>query len=289
MKQCLKCGVTFDGESWRCPECNWQPQVIDRIIAFAPELAATDDMYRSSNFNLLFTLESGNFWFEARNRIILWALNKFAPQTDSFLEIGCGTGFVLQSLAQNFPDMALAASDLFIEGLTFAKQRVPRCEFYQLDARQLPFREHFAVIGLFDVIEHIGEDSAVLADVYKTVRPGGIVMLTVPQHPFLWSAHDEQARHQRRYQRDELEQKAMNAGFEIVHTTSFVSLLLPLMILSRLRHRQSAQSHQEFNISDRLNTWLLRVMGLELTLIKTGISIPVGGSRLVVLRRVDEG
>lgn len=288
MKHCLNCEASFDGENWQCPDCKWQPASVNGLRVFAPDIATADDMYRASNFDLLFTLESGNFWFEARNSIILWALRKFAPQAANLLEIGCGTGFVLQAVGQRFPQMSLAASDLFVEGLKFAEQRVSGAEFFQLDARRLPFRDHFDVIGLFDVIEHISDDNKVLGEVRKAVRPGGVVVLTVPQHPYLWSAHDEQARHQRRYRRGELERKAQDVGFDVLYTTSFVTLLLPLMMASRARHRQATQSHQEFNIGKTVNNFLRKVMRVELAIIRLGASLPVGGSRLVVLRRSHE-
>ena len=39
-------------------------------------------------------------------------------------------------------------------------------------------------IGAFDVLEHIQEDTAVLPQLFQATRPGGGIMLTVPQHPY---------------------------------------------------------------------------------------------------------
>ena len=93
------------------------------------------------------------------------------------------------------------------------------------------------MIGAFDVLEHIEEDTTVLAEVAKAVRPGGGFMATVPQHPALWSLQDEHAHHVRRYTARGLRRKVEAAGFEVVRMTSFVSLLLPMLVAARLRPR----------------------------------------------------
>ena len=76
-----------------------------------------------------------------------------------------------------------------------------------MDARRIPFEREFDVVGAFDVLEHIVEDEDVLGQMFKATRPGGGLLVTVPQHPFLWSASDEHAMHQRRYSRAELRRK----------------------------------------------------------------------------------
>ena len=68
-----------------------------------------------------------------------------------------------------------------------------------MDARNIPFRDEFDVIGAFDVLEHIDEDVAVIDEVRKALRPGGGFLMSVPQHPALWSQQDERAFHVRRY------------------------------------------------------------------------------------------
>lgn len=118
--------------------------------------------------------EAGNFWFEARNTIIVRTLRRFFPQFRSFLEIGCGTGFVLSGIARAFPDVRLVGTEIFVAGLPFAAARVPSASFAQMDARRLPYAAEFDVVGAFDVIEHIEEDVDVLENLKRAVRPGGV-------------------------------------------------------------------------------------------------------------------
>lgn len=287
MKRCLVCGACFEDENWKCSECGHFPKWRDGIYCFVDPATAAEAGFNPEYFVRLAGLEEGNFWFRMRNRLIQWALRAYFPQARNFFEIGCGTGFVLSGLRQTFPQLRLAASEIFRDGLTFAQRRVPEAQLYQMDARQIPFAEEFDVIGAFDVLEHIAEDEIVLAEMFRAVRPGGGLLITVPQHRFLWSASDTHSMHQRRYQRADLRGKVLRAGFRIARITSFVSLLLPLMLLSRMKRSRSQNFDlwREFKISPRLNTTLGRVLALEHKLIAAGISFPLGGSLLLVARK----
>src|SRR5690606_28048554 len=110
--------------------------------------------------------------------------------------------------------------------------------FMQMDARRIPFIEEFDVVGAFDVLEHVEEDEVVLAEIHQALKPDGHIVLTVPQHTWLWSPSDDYAHHERRYGLNELGKKVQAAGFKIQRSTSFVALLLPLMLLSRLRTKK---------------------------------------------------
>ena len=248
--------------------------------------------FREEFFAELTELEAGSFWFRARSELIVWAMRTYFPACRSFLEIGCGTGFVLSGIRAAFPSVELAGSELFAAGLEFAAKRVPSASLYQMDARSIPFRETFDVVGAFDVLEHIDEDEAVIAGVGRALRPGGGFLVSVPQHPALWSAQDEHAVHVRRYVADALRRKVEAAGFEVLRMTSFVSLLLPLMVASRLRMRADDKGG-EFDAIDAVrlprpvNRVLEVVMAVERALIVRGVSMPVGGSLLLVARKPD--
>lgn len=239
-------------------------------------------------FPVLARLEAGNFWFRARNDLILWALQKHCANFQSYLEIGCGTGYVLSGVAHRFPQTRLTASEIFTTGLQFAAQRVPQAELLQMDARDIPYRDEFDVVGAFDVVEHIQEDEAVLAQIHAALKPGGHLLLTVPQHQWLWSPSDEYARHERRYTATELHSKVRSAGFTLLRSGSFVSLLLPLMLASRLTSRRKASVFDpldEFKLPSWLNGSLYRLMKAEIGLIKLGINFPAGGSRFLIARK----
>jgi SAM-dependent methyltransferase len=157
-----------------------------------------------------------------------------------------------------------------------------------MDARRIPFEEEFDVVGAFDVLEHIEDDAAVMRQMWQAARPGGGVVVTVPQHRFLWSQQDEYACHCRRYEADELKRKVMNAGFEPVRMSSFVSLLLPAMFAARLGKRRPVANYDgmaELKIGGIANLALEKTMNLERTMIRAGFSFPAGGSLLLVARK----
>jgi SAM-dependent methyltransferase len=291
VRRCLACSQTFAGEDWTCPRCGWAPVRRDGVLAFAPELAdgvEGEGGFERDAFEILSRLEEESFWFQARNALILWALDSHTPGAASLLEVGCGTGFVLQAIGRARPGMRLMGSELFTDGLRHAARRVPDAELMQMDARQIPFEDEFDALGAFDVLEHIDDDRGALAACRRALRPGGALFLTVPQHPRLWSSADDYAHHLRRYTRGELVAKLASAGLEPVRVTSFVTLLLPLMVVSRLTERRARATYDpvlEHERSSKLRRPLEAVMRAESALIRRGVSFPAGGSLLAVARR----
>lgn len=245
--------------------------------------------FKRHYFSELAALEEKNFWFRSRNRVILWALKKYTSRPNSFLEIGCGTGFVLSGISKLFPSSKLLGGEYFEEGLAYARERVPTAKIEKMDARCIPYKSELDAIGLFDVLEHISEDEIVLQQIFTALKPSGHLFITVPQHQWLWSAVDEDACHVRRYSARELHNKVWNAGFEIVRSTSFVTTLLPAMYLSRLFQRNKCNRDVDALAELRINPVLNRIfeclLNLELGLIRCGLSLDVGGSRLLVAQK----
>lgn len=259
----------------------------DGVPVLAPAIDVAEVGFVPEQFEVLFRMEAGNFWFRARNALILWAIARYFPSAKSMLELGCGTGFVTNGIEQRFPQLKLVATEVFAEGAALARKRLQRSEVVQLDARALPFEAEFDIAGAFDVVEHIREDELVFRELAKAVRPGGGVLLTVPQHQWLWTKLDTFARHERRYSRGELTEKLAKAGFEVLRFTSFTALLLPALIASRLRIRWQSQLDPlaEFRLSRWSNLMLERILDAERALIRAGISFPAGGSLLAVARK----
>jgi SAM-dependent methyltransferase len=281
MKVCLPCDYRFEAPDWACPRCTHAPAKEDDTLLFAPSLSRDNNGFKGEYFGELANLETNHFWFRNRNRLLIWALRTYFPGSRNFLEIGCGTGFVLSGIKKAFPNLEIAGSELFVDGLKFARARLPGVPLYQMNAVKIPFEAEFDVVGAFDVLEHIDEDEAVLSQMHQALRPGGGLMITVPQHPALWSDTDVRACHKRRYTRKELIQKVKAAGFETVRATSFVSLLLPLMWASR------RQQSSEFQLKPLLNGFLEAALRVEAWFIRRGINLPCGGSLLLIGRKSE--
>lgn len=288
MKFCLACQHPYHATVWKCPSCGDEPTERGDFLAFAPALAAQNDGFNPELFRRFAAVEAGHFWFVGRNDILRDRMQQHFPGAKNILEIGCGTGFVLSNTRSTFPAAQLSGSDIFTGGLSFAKQRAPSAFLFQMDACHIPFRNEFDLIGAYDVLEHIDDDQAALGQIYQACQAGGGVIFTVPQHRWLWSSTDDYAHHKRRYTRAELLERVERAGFKVEYVGSFVSLLLPVMLASRLLQK-SAQADDQmdagFKISKLTNRLLTGVMGLERWLIARGVVFPLGGSLLLVARK----
>ena len=220
MKKCIRCDAVVTND-WNCTSCLNKVDTAHGSFILSPEFSVDEHGYDADAYKIYSELEKGHFWFEARIALIKKLMARHFPDAREFLEVGCGTGYVLSEIENAFPDLSVAGSELLVEGLDVARQRTRNATYYQLDARKMPFESEFDVIGAFDVLEHISEDSSVLSTMYQAVKPGGGIIVTVPQHSFLWSEADNYAMHKRRYNRKELVKKVEDAGFDVAMVSSF--------------------------------------------------------------------
>ncbi len=282
--------------SWICSSCGLAPDCFGGFARLAPALDGTLSGFDPNSFELLMSVEKGHFWFERRNMLIAWLLKRYTKTSSPsrILEIGCGTGFVLGLLQSVFPGAKIAGSELHSAGLQIARQRHGHAiELFQLDARRLLLVNALDIVCAFDVLEHIEEDEVVLEAVGCSLRRSGLLIATVPQHPWLWSVSDDIAQHVRRYRVGELEGKLSRIGLEVLFSDSFTSLLLPAMAASRLTRAKSSEMRRaqleviesEFKLSPWLNFTFSQVLRVEHSLRQLGQRYPLGGSRVVVARK----
>jgi SAM-dependent methyltransferase len=295
---CLFCGASepiVSGEpTWPsgrpCQACGRSVPERAGVPLFAPELADTVNGFDPVAFDGLARIESAHFWFVTRNELIVSLANWYFPNARRYLEIGCGNGAVLRALAASRSWDRVVGSDLHPSGLAHARRRLPQgVEFAQLDARAIPAAAAFDLVGAYDVVEHIAQDEAVLGAIRAALVTGGGTIIAVPQHPTLWSRADEIGHHQRRYRIGELEDKLQRNGFAVVFSSSFTSVLLPLMVLSRLKARllpADTDVWRELQIKPALNRVLTALLRAEIRLTLAGLRWPLGGSRVVVARAI---
>jgi SAM-dependent methyltransferase len=272
------------------------PRVIDGIRCYAPQMAESYEGYPAAGFDVTVEVEERSFWCRSRNRLVLDLVRRYAPARRplKLLEIGCGTGNVLRRLRE-LPGLELTGSEAYLGGLRHAQRRLPDVEFIQMDATAMPFIDELDLVGAFDVLEHIDDDVAVLRNVRRALIPGGLLLLTVPQYPWMWSRLDEIVRHRRRYTRSGLGSRLSEAGLERVFLSSFFCILFPLMALRRLLpDRQPAdddaaefESHVRF--PRLLNATFDLAMRLDEWAIRAGLRLPFGGSLVAVARRPERG
>jgi SAM-dependent methyltransferase len=179
-------------------------------------------------------LDQRHWWYRARRQILAELIRREAmpPPDSKILEIGCGTGHNFEMLR---PFGALDAIELDEEARSIAEERLGQ---RVMDSR-LPGLEgvrdrHYDLIATLDVIEHIDDDAAALAAIATKLKPGGKLVMTVPAHQWMWSAHDTVNHHRRRYSRRALRQLVVNSPLRLEKLGYFNSLLFPLAVAERL-------------------------------------------------------
>lgn len=171
--------------------------------------------YPPEAYDLLVKSEETHFWFSGRNKIIHEVIRQTLPKYrgKDFLEVGCGTGYVLAELSRMKFDVT--GLDMHPQGIVYAQKRVPSAKFALVSLSKYRPRKLFDCIGAFDVIEHIPSDTRALMQCAKLLKKGGMLYLTVPARPELWSSYDDISGHKRRYTKSDLTRLLIRSGYTI--------------------------------------------------------------------------
>jgi len=233
-------------------------------------------------------LEDWYWWFVARRTAAAQFLRDYAPPERPLhiLDAGCGTGGMLDFLGQ-WPDAEVTGVDFSPEALRFSKERGhPRLA--GADLMLLPFRSGaFDVVTALDVIEHVPDDGRALSEISRVLRPGGILVASVPAYQFLWGPHDEALHHHRRYVSKEFAALMHSSGLRVEKQTYLLSALFPLAAVARLATRGRKPESAEAGVPrvpGFINQALIHFQAAELALARHA-SLPFGLSVLIVARK----
>jgi SAM-dependent methyltransferase len=175
-------------------------------------------------YNNLFGIAAPEFgWVPApsyilRRALILKIINKFPP--GRILEIGCGGGALLNDLYRlGFHGICFEASPQArqLASLILANTSA----FKIVDKLPDKISQLFDYVMAFEVLEHIEDDQEALITWTSHLKPGNILMISVPAHRNKWSAADEFAGHYRRYEYYEIVEKIKNAGLDIISIQTY--------------------------------------------------------------------
>ena len=187
-------------------------------------------------YQKFYEIENEHWWFKARREIIgNFVETKYPhPPSAALLDIGCGTGSILKMFSQNFD---VYGQDVSLQAIDFCKKRGLK-KLFCGDTAQLPSDfTNFDIVTTLDVIEHIENDLLTLQQVYRRLKNGGMLLVTVPAFQFLWGRHDVITHHKRRYTKDSLIKVIEKAGFRIEFISYFNFFLFPIALLRRLFSR----------------------------------------------------
>jgi SAM-dependent methyltransferase len=178
-----------------------------------------------------------HWWYRARREVLADLIaRKIAPPAGArILEIGCGTGPNLDMLGR-FGTVDAVEIDAAAREIASGRLGRP-----VLDA-PLPALTGIAdgaydLVAILDVLEHVEADREALVSIARKLKPGGRILIAVPAHPWMWSAHDVVNHHQRRYTKRTLADAIDAAGLKLHFMSYFNSILFPLAAGARLAGR----------------------------------------------------
>ena len=210
-------------------------------------------------------------------------------------DIGCSTGYLLEDLRTHFPRASLVGIDGVYAGLAIAHTSIGDAGLSQADAVQLPIANE-ALNGVLsaNLLEHIADDRAALAEIHRILRPGGVAVLVVPRGARLHDYYDRYLHHERRYRRDELARKAREVGFEVLEDVHLGTIVFPAFWLVKKHNRLRFPKLSGSELRERVQADIARTKDsalghllcrVESAMLKNHITVPFGIRGLTVLRR----
>ncbi len=180
-------------------------------------------------FNLV---EKHHWWWEGRRQILRQEIDK--KEKPKILDIGCGTGETITFLENYLAEPELCGVDNSPVAVRFAKERGHKM-VANADACRLPFASsNFDYILLLDTIEHIEDDTVILKEAKRVLKKDGKIIITAPALELIWSNHDSEQGHFRRYTRRRFRRLADKTDLEINKLSYFNFILSPIIITIRL-------------------------------------------------------
>jgi SAM-dependent methyltransferase len=227
----------------------------------------------AAEIDRLTEVEDRHWWYAERRRLLRRRVARLRP--GRALDVGAAGGGNTRVL-RDLGWQALALEHSAPGAGTAAARGLP---VLRGDATSLPLADRsLDLVTALDVLEHLTDDRAAVAELHRVLRPGGHLVVTVPVDPRLWSAHDEAVGHVRRYTVPGLRQLLQGAGFEITEVRSWMVVLRPLVALRRRRSTGSDLDDPPW--------WVNRVLGAAVSLDRLpGLGRLPGVSVLVCARR----
>ncbi|MEJ5187096.1 MAG: class I SAM-dependent methyltransferase [Candidatus Geothermincolales bacterium] len=239
-------------------------------------------------YRAIYTREENHWWFVGRRKILASLLAPHAARGNGWkiLDVGCGTG-------GNFPFLGRFGQ---VEGCDYSEEALRYCRLRglenvrQADVCDLPYPDRsFHLVTCLDVIEHIRLDHCAFRELNRVLVDGGLLLVTLPAMPELYSDFDCLAGHLRRYTREEVGRLLDRSGFEKMRITCYTFLAHPVVKLyiklGDFTGGRARYTHGMDTLIPGSNAVLKGLMSLE-SLLVSRFDLPLGASLAVLARKV---
>ena len=248
----------------------------------------------------LYVKEQDYWWHVGKRAIVYSLLNRYLPRNKSkqerrALDLGCGTGLNLDHLSDYAQPVG---TDFSEEALHFCLERGHNL-LCKADAAELPFPDkQFDIITALDVIEHLDDDLDALTELRRVLRPGGLLIISVPAYPALWTYWDDILGHRRRYTTGAMREVVSRSGLRVRKVSYSNAIILPPVVLVRIlksMRQKAAEARSESKdpetdfmpVPGFVNKLLIVYYRMEARLLKR-YRLPFGLSVVCVAQRTGE-
>lgn len=219
-----------------------------------------------------------HWYYRHKSRVILKSIKRLTKTYSPVIDVGSGSGFFAQKVKENFGSEKVTCVD-------------PNYDEAQIGYRDgieyqiAPPREGGNLYLFIDVLEHVEEPDALLANYAVNSLPGAVFVLTVPTFMSLWSPHDVYLGHCKRYTLIELEALATKCGMEILETRYLFAPIFPLVYIYRKIFKNREPS-SDLKAASFLTNFLMGLL-LKIDLIARSNRV-FGTSAFVVARLLED-
>jgi len=231
-------------------------------------------------------VEDAMWYYRALHRTVITALARtMGGVRPAVLDAGCGTGGLLRRLQAAWPAWDLAGVDFSPLACALAQERTG-LSVTEGSVTALPFAEGtYDAITACDVVCQVADAPAALGEFHRVLRPGGVVVLTMPAYRWMHSYHDRAVGNLRRYSRGETDALLRAAGFRVELATYWNTLLFPLAVLQRKVLQVRASSSDVRLYPAPVESFCNAMNLIEHAWLRRGGVLPWGNSVLAVGRR----
>ena len=236
-------------------------------------------------YKLMAEVEASLWWYRALHEWVVDIVHSLKTEEDFLvLDVGCGTGGLLNKLSTWDSPTTLIGMDESIHALNYAAGKTEN-SLVRSTINGMPFKSCvFNIVLCIDVLYHKNvEESCALNESHRCLRSGGYLVVHAPAYNWLYSQHDFQVHTKRRYTTSTLSQALVNAGFVDVRAGYRLGLLFPAMVLSR--KKPFSRRSDVHGIPTLIDQILYRVARLERAIANAGIQLPFGGSVWAIARK----